>query len=373
MRHRSAIARGGVARLPAAAILLLAAAILLLTAPILSAAARAEAEPPDLAPEQVPIDPELQPFLEAAIEELLAGDAALRKQRVQVALYDLPAGGAPRRAHWNGDVPVYPASVVKFVYLMAAYHFRDEGLLEFDPAFDRQLEAMIRVSSNKATQVVLRRLTDTVEGPELGEAEYAAFRERRHRVKRWLVSLGVDDLHTVHPTYDGGGDIHGRDLQFLKDQSVEGALPDQKGPFFNRQAMTADDTAQLLALLALDRALSPESSAEVRERMRRDASKQRKLQKKIAGGTPKDRGLEVFSKGGTWGPIWADAGIVRHESGHQLVLVVFLDGEPAYRGTFIADLAARVERRVLSEAFRLGLTPVASQESPVLTLPVGGP
>ena len=313
----------------------------------LPALSRAE---PGMSPEQIPIDPELQRSLADDIETLQASDSALRWQKLYVALLDLPVGGERTRAHWNGDVPVYPASVVKFVYLMAAYAWRDAGLLDFDPAFDRQLDAMVRVSSNRATQVVLRRLTETSEGPELDAEQYAAFRERRHRVKRWLEALGVDDLHAVHPTYDGGGDIHGRDLQFLQDANVEGSLPNQRGPYFNRQAMTADDTAQLLALLALDLALSPESSGEARERMRRDAKKRPRRYPRIAGGADEGADLEVFSKGGTWGPIFADAGIVRHASGHQLVVVVFVEGRPAYRGDFIAQLTRRAVRRVLPEA-----------------------
>ena len=177
-------------------------------------------------------------------------------------------------AHRNGDSPVYPASVPKFVYLMAAYAWRDQGRLEIDPAFERVLRQMIYVSSNRATQHVVRRLTETEAGPRLAPEPYAAFRERRHRVKHWLQELGIEDLHTVHPTYDGGGDLYGRDLQFLEDPTVPGSLPDQKGPYCNRQAMTANATARLLALLATDLALSPESSAEVREQMRRDPRRQ---------------------------------------------------------------------------------------------------
>ncbi|NJO54770.1 MAG: hypothetical protein HC829_07975 [Bacteroidales bacterium] len=33
----------------------------------------------------------------------------------------------PRLAQWQGTKPVYPASVVKFVYLMAAYAFQEQG------------------------------------------------------------------------------------------------------------------------------------------------------------------------------------------------------------------------------------------------------
>ena len=145
----------------------------------------------------------LQAFLDGAVEDLLAGDPALRTQALRVALIDLPAGSAvgsaPDLAHWNGDSPVYPASVVKFVYLMAAYAWRDRGLLEIDPALDRQLRDMTYASSNRASQHVLRRLTETEAGPRLGPEEYASFRERRLRVKRWLQELGIGDLHTVHP------------------------------------------------------------------------------------------------------------------------------------------------------------------------------
>jgi beta-lactamase class A len=291
----------------------------------------------------------LQAFLDDAIEALLAADAALRDQTLRVALIDLPAAGPPGLAQRNGDSPVYPASVPKLVYLMAAYAWRDQGLLTIDPAFASQLRQMIYASSNRATQHVVRRLTDTQAGPRLAPEPYAAFRERRHRVKRWLQDLGVHDLHTVHPTYDGGGDLYGRDVQFLEDANVEGSLPAQRGPFFNRQAMTANATARLLALLASDRALSPESSAAVREQMRRDPRRQPYLKKRIAGGADLRPDLEVFAKTGTWGPIFADAGIVRHASGHQLVVVVFLEGQPAYRGSFIAKLTRRAVRRLLPQ------------------------
>jgi len=292
---------------------------------------------------------ELQSFLTAAIEALLEGDAALRKQTIRASLIDLPVAGEHRLAHWNGDSPVYPASVVKIVYLMAAYAWRDAERLEIDPSFERQLQAMIYASSNRATQRVVRRLTATEPGPRLDPESYADFAWRRHAVKRWLQGLGVLDLHTVHPTYDGGGDLHGRDLQFLEDTTVAGSLPNQKGPYFNRQAMTANGTAKLLALLATDRALSPEGSAEARERMRRDPRKQRYLVHRIAGGADRRKDLEVFSKTGTWGPIFADAGIVRHASGHQLVVVAFIEGQPAYRGPFIAQLARHAVREVMKE------------------------
>jgi beta-lactamase class A len=231
---------------------------------------------------------------------------------------------------------------------MAAYRWQEEGRLRIEGDFDRQLSEMIRQSSNEATQKVFARLTDTAPGPELPPDAYREFCERRQAVKRWLATLGVTDLHCVNPTYNGGGDLFGRDSQFLRDAHVAGGLGRGHGEAPNRQAMTATGTVRLLALLATDRALTPEDSATVRRRMRRDPAEQPHLAHRIAGGAARLPGLEVYSKSGTWGPIYADAGIVRQmDSGRQLVIAVFTEATPAYHGDFIADLTERVARHLL--------------------------
>jgi hypothetical protein len=112
--------------------------------------------------------------------------------------------------------------------------------------------------------------------------------------------------------------------------------------------MTASGTARLLALLATDRALAPATSEEVRRRMQRDVRKQPYLSARIAGGATRTPGVEVYAKTGTWGPIHADAGIVRHlASGRQVAIAVFVEGNPRYRGAFIAELTDRVVEHLL--------------------------
>lgn len=291
---------------------------------------------------------ELQGFLDRFLEARLAADPDLRRSMVRVALLDLGIPDVPRLAQWHGETPIYPASVVKFVYLMAAYAFQQEGKVQIDVSLDRALEEMIRVSSNQATQRVFERLTGAEPGPTLSAQPYAGFRERRLGVERWLKTLGITDLHTVNPTYDSSGDISGREEQFLSDRSVPGGLPSANGEFVNRTAMTATGTAKLLALLATDRALTPEDSATVRRRMRRDSREQRHLAARIAGGAERVGGLEAYAKSGTWGPIYADAGIVRHPSGREIVVVVFTEARPHYRGDFIAALTEAAARRWLS-------------------------
>jgi hypothetical protein len=300
---------------------------------------------------------ELQEFLDRTVAALETADPRLAPTDVRIALLDLSHGDPPLLAQRHGEAPIYPASVVKFVYLMAAYAWQDEGKGRIDAEMDGLLRQMIHDSSNQATREVFARLTGTAPGPVLAPDAYRSFRERRLAVERWLYTLGISDLHCVNPTYDGDGDLFGRDRQFLADRSVVGGLPKRGGDFGNRNAMTAVGTAQLLALLATDRALSPASSAAVRLRMRRDPVEQPHLVHRIAGGAARLRDLEVYSKSGTWGAIYADAGIVRHVSGRQLVLVVFTAAQPPYRGDFIADLTSRCAEHLLVPAS----TPSAAQ------------
>ncbi|HVO26759.1 MAG TPA: serine hydrolase [Candidatus Margulisiibacteriota bacterium] len=327
-----------------------AALLAMLFLPLLSTTGSAEGAPSSAAAYLLTIRPsrELQQFLDQSVAALAASDSSLHHADVRIALLDLSGDGPPRLAQRRGALPIYPASVVKFIYLMAAYAWQENGLGRIDGEMDKLLTSMVHDSSNQATRQVFARLTATEPGPELSPDEYAVFRQRRLAVDRWLATVGITDLHCANPTYDGDGDLYGRDKQFLSDPQIAGGLPAHNGDFANRNAMTAVGTAKLLALLATDRALSPESSAIVRQRMRRDVVQQPHLAHRLAGGAARLPDLEVYSKSGTWGPIYADAGIIHHVSGRQLVLVVFTQAQPPYRGDFIADLAQRVAEHVLS-------------------------
>ncbi len=96
---------------------------------------------------------------------------------------------------------------------------------------------MTSAGNNAATQQVVQALPGTEAGPELVPAPYAAFRERRLVVKRWLESLGVAGIHSLHPTHDGGGKRYGRDIPLMRDASLGAGVAD--GELVNRQATTA--------------------------------------------------------------------------------------------------------------------------------------
>ena len=84
--------------------------------------------------------------------------------------------------------------------------------------------------------------------------------------------------------------------------------------------------------------------------MRRSTRKQPYLKYRIAGGAEKSgtKGVEVYAKTGTWGPIHADAGIIRAPSGRQLIVAAFLEGAPRYRGWFISQIVDGAARLVFA-------------------------
>src|SRR5436190_19170982 len=70
----------------------------------------------------------LQKTAEASIREFpdLTGNLAL-------SVIDLTKADAPRRADYNGDVPFYPASVIKLFFMVEIFH-QNKHSLEIDRA-----------------------------------------------------------------------------------------------------------------------------------------------------------------------------------------------------------------------------------------------
>ena len=95
-----------------------------------------------------------------------------------------PATGTRRPigfAH-QGHRAFYPCSVVKVFYLAAVQACLDAGKVTPHGELDRAMRDMIRWSSNMATNYVVDLITETTGDTLLGEAELAAWVERRQWV-----------------------------------------------------------------------------------------------------------------------------------------------------------------------------------------------
>jgi len=106
--------------------------------------------------------------LQAELEELVNADrqraGLVRKRRLAVGVVDLSDPEHVRFARVNGRVPLYAASLSKIAILLAAEEAIAEGVLEDTEEVRRELNDMIRVSSNSdATRVIDRIGLDRIE------------------------------------------------------------------------------------------------------------------------------------------------------------------------------------------------------------------
>lgn len=248
-----------------------------------------------------------------------AAQVALEKFRDQkflptqlaITLVDLREANHPAQASYRGDVPIYPASVIKLFYLAATHRWLEDGRLTDTPELRRALRDMIVDSSNDATAYVVDVLTGTTSGPELSDEEIRVWFEKRNAVNRYFASLGYTGINASKKPWGDGP--YGRETQATK-------LFEPK-----RNMLTTEGTARLLVEIATGRCVTAARSAEMMTLLSRDpATKDPDLdnQAKFTG-PALPPGAKLWSKAGWTSQTRHDAAYVELPNGAKFVLVVF--------------------------------------------------
>jgi beta-lactamase class A len=123
----------------------------------------------------------------------------------------LRADGTREWAQVNGDLAMYPASVVKLFYLVALHAAFEDGRIAESPELDRATTDMIVDSGNDPTNYLLEVLTGASGGAELPEAELAAWIEQRQAVNKYFAALGYTHVNASQKTWAEGP--YGRERQ----------------------------------------------------------------------------------------------------------------------------------------------------------------
>ena len=272
------------------------------------------AEPPPVATR----DPALQEAVDRAVAAPIEEFAAKKLQSNQVALsvIDLRDASRWRFASHRGDAAVYPASVVKLFYLAATHQWMEDGRLRDTDELQRALRDMIVESSNDATHYVLDVLTDTTSGPELPEAEMRIWGEKRNAVNRFFGSLGYTNINCNQKPWCEGP--YGRDRIWVgKD-------------YANRNMLTSDATARLLAEIAERRCVSGRRSEAMLALLQRDPANSKDGQARFTF-SELPLGGKLFSKAGWTSTTRHDAAFVEGPGGKKFVLVTFTTGQASNR------------------------------------------
>lgn len=274
------------------------------------------------AAELPPVHPAAQAVVDTAVQAARTRftDPSLRADELAVTLVDLTRPDAPARGSYRGDVPIYPASVVKLFYLLAAHQWLEDGRLEDTPELQRALRDMIALSYNEATHYVVDLLTGTTSGPELPEAELRAWFEKRNAVNRYLATLGYTNINVNKKPWCEGP--YGREVQAIRAFEPK------------RNLLTTDATARLLFEIVTGRAVNPRRSAAMLELMRRDPSAKPTDpdDQALFSGPALPPGARLWSKAGWTSETRHDAIYVELPDGRKFVLVVFTVGHAHERG-----------------------------------------
>jgi hypothetical protein len=259
--------------------------------------------------------------------------------RNQIALtwivYDPPVpvntGGAlSPQAFWNHPVRgfsyrgverIYPASMVKLFYLVAAHEWLEKGMLQTSAELERAMRDMIVDSSNDATSLVVDVLTGTTSGPELPPGPFETWKSQRNIINRYFQSLGWPEMETININQKTWGDgPYGRERVFL------GELME------NRNMLTTNATAQLLHSIVGGVAVSRARAQVMMALMKRNrlnpdelvASAENQVTGFLGGGLPQD--VQLWSKAGWTSQVRHDAAYIELPSQRPYLLVVFTEG-----------------------------------------------
>lgn len=262
----------------------------------------------------------LQIIVDNAVKAMLASypDGSFSPNDVAVTVIDLRNPDKLLIADYRGEAAIYPASVVKMFYMAALERQLEDGKIRLTPELSRGLRDMIVVSSNEATQYILDVLTETSSGAELPPQEFAKWQYKRNRVNRFFSSLGYTGINVNQKTFCE--DAYG----------IEQQSRNYKGE--NRNMLTTNATARLMAEISLRRFISPQRSEEMLGLMKRDPYRPvDDPDDQSVGFTGKAfidnkiEGAKLWSKAGWTSKARHDAAYVETADGLKFVIVVFTE------------------------------------------------
>ena len=265
--------------------------------------------------------PSLQDVVDRAAKTTLErfADKKLEASQLSITLIDLRDPQHPATASFRGNERIYPASVVKLFYLVAAHRWLEDKKIEDTPELKRAVRDMIVDSSNEATQYVVDVLTHTTGGYELPPKEMEEWQYQRNAVNRYFAGLGYTNINVNQKTFCE--DAYGRERV-------------SRGPNGeNRNKLTTDATARLMMEIVTGKAANAARTAQMMELLKRDYT-----------GTSTDNDDQghgftgIALKGMEGVRLWSKAGWTS-TTRHDVAYIELPDGRKFVLATFTTDHA----------------------------------
>jgi beta-lactamase class A len=265
------------------------------------------------------VSPDLDAGLRSAVNVVLdpVSGKNFKPEEIAATVIDVSDPGNLRWAGINGEKPIYPASVVKMFYMAALERQLEDGKVTLTPELTRGLKDMIVASSNEATQYILDVLTDTSSGAELPQKQFEQWQYQRNRVNRFFSSMRYTNINVNQKTFC-------EDAYGIEQQS--------RNQGQNRNMITTNATARLLAEIVLGRMNTPPRTQAMMDLMRRDPFKPSSDQDNQAVGftgkaliDAKMMDAKLWSKAGWTSRARHDAAYIETGDGLKFVLAIYTE------------------------------------------------
>jgi Beta-lactamase enzyme family len=240
---------------------------------------------------------------------------------------------------YRGVERIYPASVVKLFYLVAAQEWLEKGMTQPSQELDRAMRDAIAESSNDATSLMVDVLSGTTSGPELPSGPFDTWKYQRQIVNRYYQSLGWTELETINicqKTWCDGP--YGRERAFYG-QMLE-----------NRNMLTTNATAKLLHSIVGGVAVSSMRSQSMMGLLKRDIDpnllpqdvEEDQVTGFLGAGLPQN--AKLWSKAGWTSQVRHDVAYIEVPDVRPYLLVVFTEGKTQAKSR---DILPFVSQRVV--------------------------
>jgi beta-lactamase class A len=235
----------------------------------------------------------------------------------------------------NNKKMVYPASIVKLVYALAAYYWIKQGSLFLSDELIDAVSKMLSFSSNNATSFLIDLLTGTTSGPCIEGESWENWKYQRSIINDWLHDLNWEELSGINccqKTWDDGP--FGREKEFYGHDNK------------NRNAMNSDSVARVLEeiMIHID---YQKNDLNLRSFLKRNLNKVvikndplNQIDGFLGEGLPES--INLWSKAGLMSEVRHDSAwwTTNSQSLHTL-LVVFCNGEKYSKDTSFLPLIAK--------------------------------
>ncbi|QDZ39884.1 serine hydrolase [Euhalothece natronophila Z-M001] len=215
-------------------------------------------------PPNLKSSPKLEQIIDSLL--LLSTQNNLPKEDISITIIDMNQNSF---AYYQGDVSRYPASIPKLFWLVIAYSYVDNTLINLEPDLSSSMSKMITKSDNEDASKVIDKITGTESGRMLPEEKFKEWLKKRSQLNSFFKRANYSNINISQKTYpipyleEYGDSPKGRELKmrYLGER-------DENNPIRNK--LTTNNSARLMYEIVNKKAISSQYSQKIKNNLERN-------------------------------------------------------------------------------------------------------